>query len=227
MKYYIITSTTTALMLLISGTQASELLKLTSPAFENRGKLPIQFTCEGEGISPPLKWTGVPDGTASFVVIMDHQPTHQPKPRNEGMKTKPRHTSPSPRSPKPEQLHWYWTMYNIPAQISEVTAGQSVGTLGGNSVNNKNEYAPPCSKGPGPRTYTIHLYALSTLLTLTPSDTVSEKTLRQKMKGFVLGTDSLSVDFSRHCQLPPIDLNKPSQPPRQLIAPSTLPICKK
>jgi Raf kinase inhibitor-like YbhB/YbcL family protein len=32
---------------------------LTSPAFHNRGMIPKRFTCSGEDVSPPLRWTGV------------------------------------------------------------------------------------------------------------------------------------------------------------------------
>ena len=38
-------------------------LALTSPAFAPGGEIPTLFTCEGSDISPPLEWTGVPDGT--------------------------------------------------------------------------------------------------------------------------------------------------------------------
>jgi Raf kinase inhibitor-like YbhB/YbcL family protein len=39
---------------------------LTSPAFQNGGMIPKRYTCEGANVSPPLRWTAPPAGTASF-----------------------------------------------------------------------------------------------------------------------------------------------------------------
>jgi len=244
MKIIIPTMPLSVLMLLVSGcSHAGESLKLTSPAFENKGTLPIQFTCEGEGISPPLNWTGIPDGTQSLVVIMDHMPIHRPankqklKVRSDKdelvstipeMKNDRGHPAPpSSKGEKAEHLHWYWGMYNIPAQTSGVIAGQSIGTLGSNGVNHKNEYTPPCSKGPGPKTYGFHIYALSTSLDLSQADDISEAILRKNMSGSVLDSDSLTVNFARSCQSPekPRPKKNNDQQQERSTPPSTLPLC--
>ncbi len=200
-----ITAPLITLMLLVSSaTKANESLELVSTAFSDGESLPVQFTCEGVGISPPLYWSGVPDGTQTLVVIMDHMPDHmsdlKPKPNNDN---KEENTPPEPKLRKPEELRWYWSMYNIPAQVSGIETGQSAGTLGSNIVNNKNEYSPPCSKGPGQKNYTFHLYALSKSLDTVQSGRISESILREKMSGFVLESDSLTVRFERSCQTPP------------------------
>ena len=41
-------------------------LRLTSSAFADGSPIPSQYTCEGQDISPPLAWTGVPDKTKSL-----------------------------------------------------------------------------------------------------------------------------------------------------------------
>jgi hypothetical protein len=41
---------------------------LTSPAFDEGGPIPERYTCDGEDVSPPLEWTGVPEGTAELVL---------------------------------------------------------------------------------------------------------------------------------------------------------------
>ena len=46
-------------------------LTLTSPAFSHLGEIPGRFTCEGEDLSPPLTWSGVPEGTESLALIVD------------------------------------------------------------------------------------------------------------------------------------------------------------
>lgn len=201
---------TIAIVILLASmaTKANESLELMSSAFVDWGELPAKFTCEGEGISPPLNWTGVPTGTKSFVVIMDHIPDHildrilapnhqlmlNPTNNEEGMLASELPIKES------EGLRWYWSMYNISAQVSEITIGQPMGTQGSNVVNNKHEYSPPCSKGPGPKNYTFHLYALSTFLDLVQSEDISATTLRNSMKGLVLDSDSITVSFARSCQ---------------------------
>ncbi len=228
MKSKIIVPIITLTLLMSAATKANESLELISPAFADSESFPVQFTCEGEGISPPLNWSGAPDGTQSLVLIMDHMPDHRPEPEiaSNEESTPPAKATQAAKPAKPEGLRWYWSLYNIPPQVSGIASGQSVGTSGSNVVNNKNEYAPPCSKGPGQKNYTFHLYALSKSLDMAQSDSVSESTLRESMSGFVLDADSLTVSFERSCQSTP----KPrpqnnSQQPEKRVPPSALPPC--
>ena len=46
-------------------------LEITSPAFQNNGHIPRQYTCDGEDISPPLVIENVPQGTQSIALICD------------------------------------------------------------------------------------------------------------------------------------------------------------
>lgn len=46
-------------------------IELGSPAFSAGGRLPIRFTADGEGVSPPLVWGDVPEGTASLALIVE------------------------------------------------------------------------------------------------------------------------------------------------------------
>lgn len=46
-------------------------LRLTSPAFAHDEVLPLRHTAEGEDVSPPLAWTGVPEGTKELVLVCD------------------------------------------------------------------------------------------------------------------------------------------------------------
>jgi Raf kinase inhibitor-like YbhB/YbcL family protein len=52
----------------IAALLAAAALSLSSPAFAQRGAIPKRFTCDGAGISPPLRWTAPPRGTRSFAL---------------------------------------------------------------------------------------------------------------------------------------------------------------
>jgi phosphatidylethanolamine-binding protein (PEBP) family uncharacterized protein len=259
MNTHIIGAILSLTLLSATAVNAKPSLELTSPAFSDKGTLPVEFTCEGEGISPPLSWSGVPDGTQSLVMIMDHMPKphytnnvagnekNAPKADSADNKkgTPPQGDTQAPKPNQPEELKWYWTVYNIPAQASGIGSGskakQSVGSFGSNTVNDRNEYAPPCSKGPGQKVYTFHLYALSKSLDIDSSAPVSASVsaimLRQSMQGFILDSDSLTVSFERHCQTPqrahspqahPQEAHPEQAPPHNdsMDPLSTLPLCK-
>ena len=109
---------------------------LRSSAVKNDGVLPKEFTGDGDSISPPLEWSGAPPETKSYAVIMHHN--------------------------APDMLKWYWVLYNIPTDVTNLPKNvKSIGTVGNNSVNNRGGYAPPHSKGPGAKTYILTVYALS------------------------------------------------------------------
>ncbi|WP_404336076.1 YbhB/YbcL family Raf kinase inhibitor-like protein [Sphingomonas sp. MMS12-HWE2-04] len=57
-----------------------ESLHLASPAFANGARLPERFTADGEGVSPPLFWTGVPEGTERLVLIVEDSDAPTPQP---------------------------------------------------------------------------------------------------------------------------------------------------
>lgn len=46
-------------------------LTLMSPAFADGEPIPKKYTRNGENLFPPLKWTGVPDGTRSFALVVE------------------------------------------------------------------------------------------------------------------------------------------------------------
>lgn len=44
---------------------------LTSPAFRNGERIPAKYTADGDNLSPPLEWSGAPQGTRSFALIVE------------------------------------------------------------------------------------------------------------------------------------------------------------
>jgi Raf kinase inhibitor-like YbhB/YbcL family protein len=80
-------------------------MTLISPAFEQGGQIPSKYTCEGDDISPPLAWEGVPQGTKSLVLIID---------------------DPDAPDPKAPQLVWvHWVVYNIPPATNSLPENAS------------------------------------------------------------------------------------------------------
>lgn len=148
---------------------------LRSPVVIEGGSLPIEFTGDGLGASPPLEWGGAPKGTQSYALIMHHL--------------------------DPEgRIKWYWTLYNIPADVRTLPKNATgIGIQGNNSINRRLGYAPPHSKGPGAKTYILTLYALSESLHLDiPPADVDRATLLSAMKDHVLGSADLKVVYTRN-----------------------------
>lgn len=55
-------------------------MMLTSTAFANGARLPPRFTADGEGVSPPLLWSGVPEGTSNLALIVEDPDAPTPRP---------------------------------------------------------------------------------------------------------------------------------------------------
>ena len=58
----------------------AETIRVGSEAFADRAALPPRFTADGEGVSPPLSWDGLPTGTVSVVVIVEDAGSPTPRP---------------------------------------------------------------------------------------------------------------------------------------------------
>ena len=154
--------------------QAAGTFALRSPDVVDGGPLPKDYTGDGTRSTLPLEWSGAPEGTKSFALIMHH-------------------------IPGPGDVKWYWILYDIPADVKALPKNvKGVGTLGNNSVNGRTEYAPPHSKGPGPKTYIYTVYALSAppKLVVPPAE-VSRQVLLDAMKGLILGSADLRVVYTR------------------------------
>jgi phosphatidylethanolamine-binding protein (PEBP) family uncharacterized protein len=58
-----------------------EVIRVSSPAFSKNSKIPVRYTCDGAGVSPPLQWGTIPRGTvelALFVLDLKSEPTVKP-----------------------------------------------------------------------------------------------------------------------------------------------------
>ena len=121
-------------------------LRLKSPAFENGALIPRVHTCDGRNASPPLFWTGVPEGTKSFALLMD-----------------------DPDAPR--RVFTHWIVGDIPPTATGLPEGvkpryeiEGGGTQGRNDFGDVG-YGGPCPPS-GTHNYVFTLYALSGKLEL-------------------------------------------------------------
>ncbi len=142
---------------------------LSSPVMEDGAEMPTEHTGDGAGTTPPLVWKGVPMGTRSYALIMDH-------------------------ADRDGNMKWYWTLYDIPVTQNALPKNaQGIGKAG-SSFRGQTGYEPPHSKGPGTKTYVITLYALSAPLKVRESaGEVNREVLLAAMQGKVLAISSLRV----------------------------------
>lgn len=145
-------------------------MRLRSSAMREAGEIPPRFTCQGEDLSPPLGWEGEPEGTRSFVLIVD-----------------------DPDAPDPDRprLTWvHWILYNIPATVHALDegAGNRPPAAGEHALTHADAlgYHGPCPPI-GRHRYYFRLFALDCLLpSLGP--TARRPEVEQAMRGHVLAS---------------------------------------
>lgn len=121
-------------------------MQLTSPAFENDGPIPKEYTCQGKNVNPPLAISEVPAEAKSLVLVMT-----------------------DPDAPRGTFIHW--TVWNIPTDTTAI-AEDSVpaGAVEGATSKGKPGYLGPCPPD-GEHRYRFILIALDTTLDLPPTTT--------------------------------------------------------
>ena len=152
-------------------------LAFEGKGFTDQGTYPKLYTCDSLGISPGLQWSKAPAGTQSYAVTMHHFPPTYP--------TEPKHV--------------YYVVYNIPSTASSLQENNTtVGSFGINTVDRKNKYSPPCSQGPGAKTYYLTLYALNGQPAIAvPAAQVTMDVLLNGIRGKILDSAVLTVTYTR------------------------------
>ena len=147
-------------------------ISLTSSAFAEGDLIPARHARRGENVSPPLTWSGAPDGTVSFVLIVD-----------------------DPDAPGGDWVHWL--VYNLPAATTSLPEG--VTTLPGGAAQGKNGWGAAQYDGPQPPSgthrYVFKLYALDKMLDLGSGAT--KAALLKAMEGHVLARGQLIGKYSK------------------------------
>jgi Raf kinase inhibitor-like YbhB/YbcL family protein len=143
-------------------------MKITSSAFENNTKIPIKYTCDGQGINPPLSFADIPVDAKSLALIVD-----------------------DPDAPGGTWAHW--VVFNIDPKINGVSEnslpkGGIEGMTSFGRVGYGGACPPPASpeqlqRGEsGTHRYFFKLYSLDTILNLTNPDKAA---LEKAMQGHI------------------------------------------
>jgi Raf kinase inhibitor-like YbhB/YbcL family protein len=155
-------------------------VQIGSDAFEDNGDIPIEFSCKGEGISPPLRWSSVPEDTRSLVLLVTDDEL------------------PTPRLGLFKIVHW--VLYNIPRDVAELPANATeadiseLGIVAGRNWSRETNFYPPCPLY-GRHRYVFRIYALDTD-TIQP-ETNDRQGILKAMQGHVLAYGELSGFYAR------------------------------
>jgi len=155
-------------------------LVIQSMAFANGKPIPRRYTGDGEDLSPPLSWSGVPSLARELALIVD-----------------------DPDAPSPQP--WvHWVIYRIPVTIQSLAEGvpavarpklPAAAVQGKNSWNTVGYRGPAPPKGHGVHRYLIRLYALDKALDL--PDGIDKPGLLKAMKGHIVAEGELMGTYQR------------------------------
>lgn len=143
-------------------------LTITSSAFDAGASIPAAFTCEGDDLSPPLAWSGVPAGAKSLALVIEDP------------------DAPDPAAP--QRIWTHWILYNIPPGAAGLQQGAGREGLPEGAREGRNDWKNKGYGGPCPpigrHRYFHKLYALDALLPDLGDPTRAQ--LEQAMRGHVL-----------------------------------------
>jgi Raf kinase inhibitor-like YbhB/YbcL family protein len=162
------------------GLGSFEALHLASPAFANGARLPERFTADGEGVSPPMFWTGIPEGTERLALIVE-----------------------DPDAPAPQPLV-HAVVWDLPPRDGDLKegairadgSGDAAGTdVGRNSFFSEGWLPPDPPTGHGPHHYAFQLFALGP--GPDAGDSPGRSAIVRAMAGHVLAAGVLTGTYSR------------------------------
>ena len=150
-------------------------MQLKTPAFENRGQIPLKHTGYGDDISPALEWSNVPDGTRSFALICHDPDAPLVLPGTYGF------------------VHW--VLYNIPGSSTGLPEGSQDYTQGINDMSNKGYNGPKPPAGHGVHHYFWWLLALNEELNLEPG--LTQWQLLERIEPHLIGMNRIVGVFEK------------------------------
>jgi Raf kinase inhibitor-like YbhB/YbcL family protein len=167
------------------GRGAVQVMTLLSSAWPDGGQIPAKYTQEGDDVSPPLTWSGAPDGIVSYVLVV--------------------HDSDAPIGNGTDDL-LQWLVWNIPAAVTsfhEHAPSMSQLPDGTRQISATGPYyRGPGAPAAGPaHHYLFELFALDTMVEV-PAVGASPPSTRAAvvaaMAGHIRGKASYVGLFKRH-----------------------------
>ncbi|HEY5611298.1 MAG TPA: YbhB/YbcL family Raf kinase inhibitor-like protein [Thermoanaerobaculia bacterium] len=149
-------------------------MRIESSAFQHQQPIPPKHTCDGEDVSPPLRFIDVPDDAMSFVLIVDDPDV--------------------PPAVSADRNWDHWLVWNIPPQTREIREGEHPTGVEGRNSWGRNEYGGPCPPDREHR-YFFKLFALDITLDLNASAGKSD--LLPAIEGHVLAQAELVGLYDR------------------------------
>ncbi len=149
---------------------------LESPAFKDGEAIPRRHACDGEDLSPPLRWTDPPEGTKALALILE-----------------------DPDAPVMTWVHWVVSF--MPPEKRELKEGLAAKDVGEGGIRQaitswrKVGYGGPCPPGRKTHRYFFRLYALNIVPDVRPGD--GRKGLDRAMAGHVLAEAQLMGRYTR------------------------------
>lgn len=154
-------------------TTTSAHFEVSSPAFADGGVVPVEFTCDGSDVNPPLDVVGIPEGTESLVIIVDDPDA-------------------------PMGIWDHWVEFDIATGPGSFQIPKDTPPLGVQGVNSWNleGYMGPCPPaGDDPHAYHFTIHALDGTLGLPGG--VDSAAVRSAMDGKVIESVELVATFGR------------------------------
>ncbi len=147
-------------------------IELRSPAFSDHATIPTRYTKDGEDLSPPLEWSGVPEGTAELAILCE-----------------------DPDAPRRTFIHW--VVSGIDPSVTALAEGEVPET----AVEGRNDYGDIGYGGPLPppgdpaHRYFFRIFAASEPLGLSPGGTADD--LRRALEGRELARGTIVGLYQR------------------------------
>ncbi len=157
---------------------ATASFELSSPAFEDGGRIPMKYTCDGEDVSPPLQWKDLPTGTFTIAIVMDDPDA----------------------VPVAGHVWDHWIIYDIPVRASSIAEGvpndpELAGGARQGSGSSRIGYQGPCPPPGQVHTYRFRAYAVDARLDLHAG--ASKDEVLQALDGHVLAVGRMNGTYSR------------------------------
>jgi len=151
-------------------------MSIRSSAFGDGKRIPKEYTGDGQDLSPPLEWSGVPEGTKSLALVCD-----------------------DPDAPMGAFAHW--VLWGLAPDATRLEKGVRPDTpLPGGAQQGRNSlhhigYGGPCPPAGKPHRYYFKLYALDAVIN--PPDSADKGALERAMQGHVLNMAQLMGRYGR------------------------------